>query len=52
MRGGQIYTVSNTAVGRPSKYVRPERPQPGMEPGAPAVQPLAPVEERRLPGRR
>ena len=42
----------DTAPGRPSKYVRPERPQPGTEPGAPAVQPLAPVEERRLPGRR
>ena len=32
-------------------FVRPYEPTPGFEPGAPQVQPAAPVEERLLPGR-
>jgi hypothetical protein len=52
MRGGQIFTVSNTRPSAPLKFVRPPEPEPGTQPGGPVVQPQAPVQERLLPGRK
>jgi hypothetical protein len=60
VRGGKVFTVADgrpmvdgKAVG-PRKFIRPYEPPPGQygtPEGGPVVQPLAPEQERLLPGR-
>jgi hypothetical protein len=52
VRGGEIFTVSDTRPGKPKAFVRPYEPIPGAASDiGPVVQPLAPEPERLLPGR-
>jgi hypothetical protein len=52
LRGGRLFVVDDAELpsGR-RDFVRPYEPTPGFDPDAPQVQPVAPVEERLLPGR-
>jgi hypothetical protein len=47
---GELFTVSDTAPGKPSRWVPPPKPETAA-PSGPVVQPAAPRQERLLPGR-
>jgi hypothetical protein len=48
VRAGQVFAVSDQPVSKPQKFVRPPEPE---QTGQPAVQPVAPYEQRAFPGR-
>jgi hypothetical protein len=53
LRSGKLFTVAQSAPAKPQKFIRPIEPlAPGlMCPEPQGVQPLAPRQERLLPGR-
>ena len=53
LRNGKLFTVASSAPSKPKTFIRPVEPlAPGlMGPEPQGVQPLAPVQERLLPGR-
>ena len=53
LREGKLFRVAKTAPGEPQEFILPpSATEEGGEVGVPAVQPAAPRQERRLPGRR
>jgi len=52
LRDGKLYTVTSAPPGKPLAWTAPPRETAAVEAEGPQVQPLAPVEERFLPGRR
>ena len=51
LRDGEIFTATTNNPGKPTPFIRPYEPPPGQVEGGPVTQPLAPEEERLLPGR-
>jgi hypothetical protein len=51
LRDGKVFTVTDNPPGKPQRFIRPYEPPPGQVAGGPVTQPLAPEEERLLPGR-